>query len=738
MYGVSDKFRIRVYVRDIEHYRRFLPGSPLARANRRRSFPLRRRGIRLGHGARDSGRRDRAGPARPECPARLDKLDGAQLVQDRRDDPHATRGSMSSAASRSSAERRHRISQGVNHGRGHQRRVGRRQTQPGRLRGFHPGPAAGQDRRQPQYRARPLDLPAAAERPDRHRPDGGSLQARIAPSCLADATAVVNGFRKNETEMPGISNQVVDALDRGWHYATLLFGETQIRTGHLLVGDAEIDRAAARASSGLAGIRQDPGRRGRRQPPLDLGGIGRRTTFGRWTARGVAAGGRRGNDRRGRARRARPRSTAFSQDLTAKAKAGEHGSDSRPRRGNPPDRRRADAAAPEQPDPHRRGGRRQDRGRRGLRAAHRLGRRAAAAARGQAVRARRRPDAGRRLDEGRVRAAAAFGHRRGAGLADADHPVHRRGAHADRRGRRGGDGRRRESAQAGAGARHAAHDRRDHLGRIPAIFREGPGAHPALPADPGRRARCRDALRDAARHWSRPMEKHHKVRVSDEAIVAAVQSLPPLHSGAAIARQGGEPARHRLRARRDQPERQARRGRGRRGRDRRAREREGSRSRASATSALANEERIAEIDGEDRRAREQTLAELEADWDEGAGAGRGNPRAARENRQRRGAKPRRRRPLRKAAPAVGAERRSRRANGRRRRGLRAKVARARQDRARKADDLRPCRRAGGRLGGLRLDRHPRRPDGQGRDRDGSASRRNPQPAHHRTERTAWR
>ena len=52
---------------------------------------------------------------------------------------------------------------------------------------------------------------------------------------LADATALVNGFRKNETEMPGISNQVADALDRGWHYATLMFGETQIRTGHLLV-----------------------------------------------------------------------------------------------------------------------------------------------------------------------------------------------------------------------------------------------------------------------------------------------------------------------------------------------------------------------------------------------------------------------------------------------------------------------------------------------------------------------
>src|ERR1700678_1662599 len=72
---------------------------------------------------------------------------------------------------------------------------------------------------------------------------------------LADVTAVVNGFRKNETEMPGISNQVADALDRGWHYATLLFGETQIRTGHLLVAmlkSVELRRALIGISSEFA------------------------------------------------------------------------------------------------------------------------------------------------------------------------------------------------------------------------------------------------------------------------------------------------------------------------------------------------------------------------------------------------------------------------------------------------------------------------------------------------------
>ncbi len=49
-----------------------------------------------------------------------------------------------------------------------------------------------------------------------------------------DMDRVVREFRENETEMPGVSNTVIDMLDRGWHYATLFFGETQIRSGHLL------------------------------------------------------------------------------------------------------------------------------------------------------------------------------------------------------------------------------------------------------------------------------------------------------------------------------------------------------------------------------------------------------------------------------------------------------------------------------------------------------------------------
>ena len=137
---------------------------------------------------------------------------------------------------------------------------------------------------------------------------------------LADATAVVNSFRKNETEMPGISNQVADALDRGWHYATLLFGETQIRTGHLLVAmlkSIELRRALVGVSQEFAKIPVDEVAVGHRSiwegsdegnlRPMDGSGVAAASAEGT-----IAAPGAKGTTALDR----------FSQDLTAKAKAG--------------------------------------------------------------------------------------------------------------------------------------------------------------------------------------------------------------------------------------------------------------------------------------------------------------------------------------------------------------------------------------------------------------------------------
>ena len=303
--------------------------------------------------------------ARLGRPARLDELDGAELGGDRRDISDATRASI--LANRRREEQRRNRRDGVTMAR-HQPRIGHRQAEPGRLRRLHPGAAARQERRQPQCRARALALPHPAAGPHRHRAAPPITSSSTAPSCWPTSAAVVERLPQERDRDAGHLQPVTDVLDRGWHYATLFFGETQIRTGHVLVAALKSLELQARAHQPVEGIRARLRRR-RRSPPS----IAR--NLGRVRRREPAADGRLRASRR-RARRAPPRragptgTTAldrFSQDLTAKADVRQDGPDPRPRRRDPPDHRRADAPAPEQPDPDRRGGRRQDRRRRRLR-----------------------------------------------------------------------------------------------------------------------------------------------------------------------------------------------------------------------------------------------------------------------------------------------------------------------------------------------------------------------------------
>jgi type VI secretion system protein VasG len=135
---------------------------------------------------------------------------------------------------------------------------------------------------------------------------------------MSDVSAVVSGFRQNETEMPAVSNTVMDLLDRGWHYATLFFGETQIRTGHILVGamqSRDLARAFSNISPEFAKISVDQLTNEHRKiwagsdednlRPMDGSGIVAAGTPG-------ATGGSKGTTALDR----------FSEDLTAKAKSG--------------------------------------------------------------------------------------------------------------------------------------------------------------------------------------------------------------------------------------------------------------------------------------------------------------------------------------------------------------------------------------------------------------------------------
>ena len=137
---------------------------------------------------------------------------------------------------------------------------------------------------------------------------------------LMDINAAIAGFRKNETEMPTVSNTVMDLLDRGWHYATLFFGETQIRTGHVLVGamqSRELDRALKNISSEFNKMSIDvltveyrkiwAASEEETLRPIDDSGLGPAVDAAQQT------GGAKGTTPLDR----------FSQDLTAKARSGE-------------------------------------------------------------------------------------------------------------------------------------------------------------------------------------------------------------------------------------------------------------------------------------------------------------------------------------------------------------------------------------------------------------------------------
>src|SRR5471032_1046748 len=51
-----------------------------------------------------------------------------------------------------------------------------------------------------------------------------------------DVTAALERLPRGSARISDLSAEVEDAVERGWVFATLLFGESQVRTGYLVFG----------------------------------------------------------------------------------------------------------------------------------------------------------------------------------------------------------------------------------------------------------------------------------------------------------------------------------------------------------------------------------------------------------------------------------------------------------------------------------------------------------------------
>lgn len=140
---------------------------------------------------------------------------------------------------------------------------------------------------------------------------------------LMEVQKSIDSYRKGVTEMPGFAAQVIDLLDRGWHYATLLFGEPSIRTGHMLVAllkDTQLSQALPTISPTLARLNVDTVANDARS----VWAASEEEDMGAMDGTGLGGGG--GGGAAGAGEAEGPRGTTalgrFCIDMTADAKSG--------------------------------------------------------------------------------------------------------------------------------------------------------------------------------------------------------------------------------------------------------------------------------------------------------------------------------------------------------------------------------------------------------------------------------
>ncbi len=83
-------------------------------------------------------------------------------------------------------------------------------------------------------------------------------QFNLDPSRLAkDFTDALDRLPRGSTSISDLSAHIEDAVERGWVFGTLMFGESQVRSGHLMVGILKTKGLKPRAAKHFQGIRKN-------------------------------------------------------------------------------------------------------------------------------------------------------------------------------------------------------------------------------------------------------------------------------------------------------------------------------------------------------------------------------------------------------------------------------------------------------------------------------------------------
>ncbi len=120
-------------------------------------------------------------------------------------------------------------------------------------------------------------------------------QFNIDPARLAeDLTDALDRLPRGSTSISDLSSHIEEAVERGWVYGTLMFGEAQVRTGYLVVGilktkglshallgiskefeKVKVETLTERFDEVVGGSPEDVARRQRRLPGRRRGRAGR-------------------------------------------------------------------------------------------------------------------------------------------------------------------------------------------------------------------------------------------------------------------------------------------------------------------------------------------------------------------------------------------------------------------------------------------------------------------------------